>query len=439
MSILYDIAFLIFGIFYIPYFLIKAKYRYGLGMKFGFLPKGIFKESGYKKTVWLHAVSVGEIQAARALISKLKEKFSDIRFVISTVTYTGNEIARKIASQNDYVIYLPFDISVITKKVVGKISPSVFIALETELWPNLLLSLNKAGVPIILINGRISDNSFKRYLLAKSFLKSILNKINVFCMQNNLYKDRIISIGAQAKNVFVTGNMKFDNTDYADFSRQSGIPPQAGKTDYTDYRQKLGLKPDEEFIVAGSTHSGEERIILEVYKKLKEKYANLKLLIAPRHVDRITDIEKLVKQYGFTSVKISELNQLPTSNFQLSTVFLLDTMGQLKFFYGLATIVFVGGSLVRHGGHNMIEAAVFSKAIIFGRYIFNFHDIAQVFLEDNAAIMVDNKQELQQTIERLINSPQEKTRLGQNAYNIVEKNKGATDRNIELISELICR
>lgn len=200
MSIIYNLAFIIFGIFYIPYFLIKAKYRYGFGERLGILPKDICRASKNKKTIWLHAVSVGEVQAARPLINKLKERFSGARFIVSTVTHTGNELAKKIISADDSILYLPFDVSFITQKVVNRISPAVFIVLETEIWPNLILSLKKAGIPILLINGRISDNSFKRYILVSSFLKHALNKIDLLlCKTTSTKTGLFLSAPTQKK------------------------------------------------------------------------------------------------------------------------------------------------------------------------------------------------------------------------------------------------
>ncbi len=385
-------------------------------MRMGIFPKDFFKKLS---PIWIHAVSVGEINAVKSLIRELRKEYPEKNLVISTVTETANTIAKSLVEDGDRVTFLPLDLSFIVKRVVRKIRPSLFVIAETEIWPNLILRLEREKVPIVLVNGRISGRSFRGYRIVKFLLKDILRKISLFCMQTERDKKRILSLGVPKEKVFVAGNMKFDTIDYRDFEEN-----------YRDYRQKLDLKPTEELIVAGSTHPGEEKIILEVYKKLLIDFSNLRLLIAPRHPERAENIAKLAIKCGFNPVRISQLSDQSTNQ---KIIFILDTIGKLISFYAISTIVFVGGSLVKRGGHNILEPAFFEKPIIFGPYMFNFQDICDLFLSNKAAIKVDNKQELFEEVKNLLDNPSEKEELSKRARVLILENQGATEKNISLI------
>lgn len=389
-------------------------------MRMGIFPKGFLKKSN---PIWIHAVSVGEVNAVKSLIRELRKEYPEKNLVISTVTETANTIAKLLVEDDDRAIFLPLDLSFIIKRVIRKIRPSLFIIAETEIWPNLIWRLEREKVPIILVNGRISDQSFKGYKIVRFLLKGILRKISLFCMQTERDKKRILSLGVLKEKVFLTGNMKFDTIDYRDFEE-----------DYRDYRQKLDLKSTEELIVAGSTHPGEEEIILEVYEKLSVDFPSLKLLIAPRHPERAGNIAVLAIKHGFNPVRISQLTNQPTGQ---KIIFILDTIGKLISFYAISTVIFVGGSLVKRGGHNILEPAFFRKPIIFGPYMFNFRDICDLFLSNKAAIKVDNKQELFEEVKNLLDNPSEKEELGKRARILILENQGAVEKNISLIRSLI--
>jgi len=418
-------------------------------MRLGILPKNI----EFNRPIWIHAVSVGEVMAAKYLIEELRMVYPAQRLFISTVTPTGNKIAQSIAKGTDFVAYLPLDLSFIVKSVVDKINPLLFVAMETEIWPNLMSYLYKKNIPIIIANGRVSDHSFKGYLSIKFLLKPVLNKINLFCVQTHQDAERLMRLGVLGDRIQTTGNMKFDLQDYTDspanLSDSRRDPALREKVNYTDFRLKLGLSFDEKLMVAGSTHRGEEEIILSVYKELLTDFPNLKLLIAPRHPERTGDIEKIVVKNGFNSVKVSELNrQMPPlaaprhsavagrpADWQ--TVFILDTVGRLLDFYIIADIVFVGGSLVKKGGHNILEPAALGKPVIFGPHMFNFRDIAGLFLDKKAGILVYNKEELKIKIKELLNNPIRVNELSQRAQALILQNKGATRRNLEYIKRLL--
>jgi len=419
---LYDLFFAIFMILALPVYLLRRKLHRGLLMRLGIFPKEIREGLKGEGHIWIHAVSVGEVNAVFNLVNKFHEESPGQAIVISTVTPTGNRLARSLSGKNDLVIYLPFDLSFITDRFVRRIKPSLFITTETELWPNLITSLRKNKVPIFLVNGRISLGSFRGYRLAKFFLKNIFASIKLFCMQSEGDAKRIIVLGASSEAVRITGNMKFD------MEAAPANPPGAGE----DFALKLKsvLMPTEQLLLAGSTHSGEEEIILKVYQRLLRQFTHLKLLLAPRHVERAGEIEKICQNFDFNGVRLSG----PAESLKgEDKVFILDSIGQLKRLYSLAAIVFVGGSLVKKGGHNIIEPAFFGKPIIVGHYMFNFKDITRAFLNDNGVIMVSDETEFMEELRLLLLSSTKRDSLGQRALGVISKNKGATIETFKLI------
>ncbi|MFH1678980.1 MAG: tetraacyldisaccharide 4'-kinase [Candidatus Omnitrophota bacterium] len=423
MFILYDLIFVIFAILYLPYFLLKKKLHYGFIQRVGILPRNLKLES----PIWIHAVSVGEAKVAEILVRQLREAFPKKQFVISTVTATGNSIVRGFHAEGGFVFYLPFDLSFIVKRVIRKINPCVCIILETEIWPNLITQLNKMNLPVILVNARISDHSFLGYRIVKPLIKPILNKVNLFCVRSNTDAKRLAALGVASDKLKITGNMKFDFKEYADFDK-----------DYADYKLKLGLESKEKLFIAGSTHRGEEEMILNTYKKLIGEFPDLRFLIAPRHPERCNEVERLIRKYDFQPVRISQLN-LSVVRYPSGAVFILDTIGQLLSFYAIADIVFVGGSLIKKGGHNILEPAYFSKPIIFGPYMFNFREISELFLMKEAASLVHGQEELLNSIRSLLRNPFKLESMGRKAKQLVLENQGATKKNLELIKAIMER
>lgn len=416
MYIIYDILYSISVICYLPFMLLRRKLHRGFLMRLGIFPKAIKEKIKYKKLIWLHMVSVGEVNAAGELIRHLREFYPDHRFVISTVTKTGNQVAQKLVAAEDILIYAPLDLSFIVRKVVKLIKPQIFIITETEIWPNIVNSLYANNIPLVLVNGRISANSFNSYRLIRFFLKRTLGQFSMFCMQTAQDAKRIIQLGAKEAKVKVTGNMKFDIQLLA-----SSHQPAA-----------LSLSEGERLFIAGSTHHPEEEIVLKVYQKLIKNYPNLRLLIAPRHIERTKEIEALVAKSGFESERVSALK---VGNGK--SVLILDSIGELRSLYSLADIVFIGGSLICRGGQNPIEPAIFGKAIIFGPHMFNFADIAKIFLEKQAAIAVKDADSLQQTVSEILSHAALKEKLAHQASELVQENKGASIRNAQIIKHLI--
>jgi len=404
---LYDIGFAIFSLFYLPALIFGGKLHGDFAERFGRYGEDKRKALAEAKgAIWIQAVSVGEVALCRGLIPKLKSAFPARRIVLSTITKTGNDLAKRLFSEDAVIIYFPLDFSSIVKKVVALITPGIYIMIETEIWPNLLKEIARNKVPSILINGRISDRSFGKYGMAKPFLKDTLKKISQFCMQSDLDAERIIYLGAPIKRVRVTGNMKFDIDIKADSKAMETL------------RETLSLKAGEELFVAGSTHRAEERMVIESFKELLKDFPKIRLLIAPRHIERGHEVRQEVKRAGLAP----------------SQVFILDRIGYLASAYSFATLVFIGGSLVKHGGQNPIEPAAFEKAVIFGPHMFNFKSVARVFLDCDGAIQVSDKEGLVRAAALLLKDSRRRAELGRNAKRVALENRGATEKNLEEVS-----
>ena len=295
MRILYDLIFLLFGLLYLPHFIFSGRYKYGTKERMGFLSGHTKAAIAGNKIIWIHAVSVGEMKVAGILAPLLRKSFPDHKLLFSSVTHTGNKVARTIAKPEEAVFYLPFDISFIVNKVVGIIKPELFLCLETELWPNLISSLYRAGTKIVLLNGRISDKSYFGYKRVKVIVRKILSKFSLILMQSQRDYDRALDLGALKHKVFISGNLKFD------------VSLPEGDSDREELRKRLGLSSGDILLVAGSTHKGEESQVIETFLRLQRDYGNLRLLIAPRHPERTQEIEQLLFKKNIKPLRYSSL------------------------------------------------------------------------------------------------------------------------------------
>ncbi|MCM8790941.1 MAG: 3-deoxy-D-manno-octulosonic acid transferase [Candidatus Omnitrophica bacterium] len=424
---LYDIGFLIFSVFYLPTLIFKGKLHGGLAERFGCYSAEKRKSlSDAKGAIWIQAVSVGEVALCRDLIPLIKREFPANPIVFSTITRTGWELANKLYSRDAVIIYFPLDISFVVKKTIALIRPSLYVMIETEIWPNVLKELSLRAVPSALINGRISDRSFGKYLMARPFLKRTLERIGVFCMQSKEDAERIKILGAPPEKVIVTGNMKFD------------FQVQTHEESLSRIKEFLGFSEGMRLFVAGSTHSGEENIAISVYKSLLAEFPDLKLLIAPRHIERASEVERVVKKAGFTPFFLSSsLFARLAEPRSRRVVYILDAIGYLNDAYSIASVVFIGGSLVPHGGQNPIEPAVFGKAVIFGPYMFNFKNISAALLEGGGAIQVKDSSQLYCRVKSLLKEESVAFSIGSAAQNIIKNNRGATVRNLAVLKELL--
>ncbi len=450
MRYFYDLIFALYAFVYLPILIWKGKFDRHLLERCGiFEREALGWCASHDKTVWVHAVSVGEVVAARPLVEKLKKEFPACGIVISTTTKAGNRLAKDVVFKRHtpepgaevLVIYLPLDSSGIVRRVVDVVKPAFFGMMETELWPNLILALSEKGVPIVLLNGRISDKSYPWYRAASFFMRPALARIDRFCMQSELDAQRIRSIGADPGKVRLTGNVKFDNLVI--------VPPGPSRDTgeaVAALRATLGIGPDEDVIVAGSTHSPEEEVLIALYKNLLARFSQVRLLLAPRHIERSVRVESLVRKHGFIPARISRMKNVSAparaagrdaAQGERPPVLILDTVGQLKDIYACATVVFMGGSLMRKGGHNLIEPAVHGRPILFGPYMSNFRDMADLFIRYGAAMKVEDRGALERALWSLLNSPEDRERMGKNARELVRTNAGAAERTMDAIREVL--
>jgi len=394
--------------------------------RFGALPRDLDGTSN--APVWIHAVSVGEAAVAAKLASEIKKRFPATTVAVSTTTRTGNEMIRKYGKGVvDGVFYYPLDISFIVSKVVRFINPRVYVVIETELWPNLLSELKARGIPVVLVNGRISDSSFENYKKIKFITKGILGCVSCFCMQSQRDSDRIEQLGAKAGDVFVTGNIKFDER------LPESAAPGLGK-------KELGFDETDEVIVAGSTHFPEEAAVIGIYQQLRVARPGLKLILAPRHIERIDAIKVYLDKTGLEYAHLSEiLGAGPEIRKSKFDVLLVDTIGHLRDLYGAANVVFIGGSLAKKGGQNPIEAALWGKAVVFGPNMQNFREIADIFIKNTAAVQVKDASQLQEALEGLLKGVPHRRNVAENARNVIEKNSGALARTVDRLGKYLER
>lgn len=422
---LYDIGFLLFSILYIPTLIFKGKLHKDFLERFGIYgdPKRdrLFRASD---VIWIQAVSVGEVALCKNLIPLIKKEFPERSIVLSTITKTGNDLAKKLFSGSAEVIYFPLDFSFTVKRAIDRIRPKIYIMIETEIWPNVLGYLKQKRRPAVIINGRISDRSYGKYKIVRRFMKKAMEDISLFCMQSDTDAERIISLGARADRVRVTGTMKFDA------EALKGAPG-------TSIKEVFGVKADEKIFVAGSTHGGEEEHVLLAYKELVKRYPEMKLVIAPRHIERIAELEGIVTRSGLRSLRMSGNGGYGPDRRSPGDVYLIDKIGYLNDAYSVSEIVFIGGSLVPHGGQNPIEPAVFGKPVMFGPYMFNFKAVASLLLSGGGAVQVKSGKDIYTEACRIMDDPDLKASLGRNAKKIIDENRGATIRNINAIKEIM--
>jgi 3-deoxy-D-manno-octulosonic-acid transferase len=410
-----------------PFLIYQAvRYRKYIGsftQRLGYLPVSFNLDA--EKSIWIHAVSVGEVLTARALLPALRERYPRLRLFLSTTTMTGQQIARNNLQYVDEVFYFPFDLGFIVNRTLGLVRPRLFIMMETEIWPNQLRACHRAGVKTLLVNGRISSRSYPRYRFARPFFRRVLRHVDRFCMQSDESARRVIDIGADRDRVVVTGSLKFDSLEIP------GSSPDRGHNRVLRY---FRIAPERPVIIAASTLKGEEEAVLDAFQRIRSTMSNALLIIAPRKPQRFEDVERLARRAGWNVARRSELRVDAEPRHD---VVILDTIGELAQLYQVATAVFVGGSLVDSGGHNILEPAVFGKPIVFGPYMQNFAEIARTFLDNGAAIQVRNGRELEPALVDLLGDPVRRARLGAAARALVEANRGARTKTLAAIAQLL--
>jgi 3-deoxy-D-manno-octulosonic-acid transferase len=343
---------------------------------------------------------------------------------LSTTTLTGQQLARRNVADVDAVFYFPFDWSFAARRTLDVVKPRLFIMMETEIWPNLLRECRRRGVKTVLVNGRISYRSYPRYRLVKPFFRRVLADVDRFCVQGEETARRLTNLGADPAKVIVTGSLKFDSLDV------SPIPGRGRDRVLRFFR----ISPNRPVFVGGSTLKGEEEAVIRAFNRVRTTGSNALLIVAARHPERFDEVERLCRQEGLSTIRRSEL---PIDAEPRADAVILDTIGELAQLYQIATVVFVGGSLVPAGGHNILEPAVYGRPIIFGPYMQNFAEIVDTFLSNGAAVQVRSDRDLEEVTLSLMADPVRRARLGAAARALVEANRGAKDNTLRAINELV--
>jgi 3-deoxy-D-manno-octulosonic-acid transferase len=426
MYALYSLLMLVVFVVVSPYFLYQAirykKYVGSLSQRLGVLPITLNVDGD--ESIWIHAVSVGEALTVKALVEDLKSRYPRLRLFLSTTTIAGQQVAKKHLPQVDGIFYFPFDWSVTVRRTLRIVKPRVFVMMETEIWPNLLRACRERGVRTIVINGRISTRSFPRYKLVRPFIRRVLADVDRICMQSEESAIPLIELGAEPPRVTVTGSLKFDS-----------LPaPVAHPRPRDRVLRFFRISANRVVVIAGSTMKPEEAAVFRAFARIKSISPGALLIVAPRQPQRFDEVAALAREEGFVTVKRSVL---PIDAEPRSDVVVLDTLGELAQVYQLATVVFVGGSLVNVGGHNILEPAVFGKPVVFGPFMHNFKEIAEAFVANGAGVQVQSDRELEEVLRALVTDPVRRARLGAAARALIEANRGAKDKTLEVFATLL--
>ncbi len=390
---------------------------------FGIFPAHALDKVAKKNCIWVHAASVGEVVATSPLIKEFRKEFPKSPILVSVVTTSGYEMANRIIKDADSIIYYPLDLPFLAGHILRRIHPRIFLPVETELWPNFLKTARQMKIPVMMVNGRISDKSVTRYKYLFSILSDMIGTVKRFAMQSPIDADYIMRLGAPPELVTVTGNTKFDQT-YTDVSDE----------EKQEFLQSLGLADNDGILLAGSTHRGEEGYVLSAFAAVREKHQNAKLVIAPRELLRVTEVMHICKNAGFEAKTRTALQKEPATGHD---IVILDTIGELGRIYSIGDVVYVGGSLISHGGHNILEPAAHGKAIIVGSNMFNFKDTHALFTKRNACVTVKDAEELAAKTVELFDNQEERARLERETLAIVNENKGAARKSAVILRETL--
>lgn len=397
----------------------QPEYRKRLKERYGFYGNS---PNANAEGIVLHAASVGEVIAAMPLIKALQANYPNLSLTVTTFTPTGSARVKAAFGESVNHVYLPFDLPFAVKRFLKFVRPKLFIVIETELWPNLISQISRKNIPLVIANARLSARSAARYGKIKKHLQKMWNQISLILAQDTVSAQRYINLGVASQKLICCGNLKFDIS-----------VNEALREKITQTKQQLGIE-NRLIWIAGSTHEGEEQLILEAHQSLLERYPNLLLLLVPRHPERFAMVEDLIKSFGLRYHKRSE-NPIFLQN---TEVFLGDTMGEMMLLYGLSNIAFVGGSLIKRGGHNPLEPIAFTLPVISGKHTFNFPEIFTKLREVEGFIEVESsKAALVDAVSMLLQTPQTAEKISQAGYQVLKQNKGALVRHLQQISRYL--
>ena len=426
MRLLYNILFPVFFLLSAPYnfwkLVRRGNWRSGFGQRFGAYG-GLRERLKGKRVLWLHAVSVGEANLAVQLVKSMQPHLKDWTVVVSTITTTGmGELERKLPT-NVHRVYYPIDWLPFVKSTFRALNPAAIVLVEAEIWPNLFWQAKSTNVPVHLINARLSENSFNGYRRYAFLFKPLFRSLHAAGVHNETDAERLAELGCDRKIIIVTGNMKFDGT----------ATPDADTIDARALLREIGVPDEAPVLVAGSTFEGEEELLCKLLPQWRKEHPDLFLVLVPRHFERASAVLENLKPLNLRIRRRTAMN----AGAGKPDVLLVDTTGELKAFYEVATLVFVGKSLTAQGGQNPIEPAALGRPMVFGPFMQNFKPVVQSLLEAKAAIQVKDETELAEQVSVLLGNPEQCAALGTAARAVVEGNKGATQRTAELIGQTL--
>ncbi len=425
MPVFIDLAYMLGFAWLLPFFIYKMvtrkRHRAGLLERFGWIEKS----PGTRRSIWVHGVSVGEILGAVRLIQSLRERFPTYDIVLSSTTMEGHAIARK-RFPDLRVVYFPMDFSFAVRRFFRALRPAIIILVELELWPNLTIYARRRKIPQIIVNGRISSRSFPRYHFFREIFGKYFRQLDLICAQDETYAERFSALGVPRSMLRVTGTMKYDNVDLSTNVAEL----------FALVRKELRMEADERVLLGGSTHESEEAMLAATYVELRDSFPDLRLVLAPRHIQRVDAVTAACRAHGLEPVLLTAFR----SNGALldrDTVLVVDTVGDLRRLYAGANLVFVGGSLIPHGGHNMIEPAGLGKPVVIGPHTFNFANDVSRLMHVGALTVVENQEQLTRRTRGLLEQPEEARRRGERGRRMIEAHVGATRRNLAGITQIL--
>lgn len=425
-SYLLDVAYGSAALLASPYLLYKMRtserYRAGLGQRLG----AVTARQGPSPCLWLHAASVGEVQSCRALVEECRKEWPNLELTVSTQTLTGRRQAEK-ACPGCRLIYYPLDFSPVVDRVLDRVRPSCVALVEREIWPNFVAACTRRGIPVLQINGRITAASLGAYRWLYPVLGPALQSIRRYAVQNEEYAERLRGLAIPSEKIHITGNLKYDS-----------IPMSVPDEEQQRLRRETGLKAGDPVLLCGSIHPPEERILVRVFQRVRKRHPGLRLVLVPRHPERVAEVERSVAEAGESSVRKSELaRQGQPGEGAAGRIVLVDTVGELRGLFALATVVFIGGTFVPVGGHNLLEPAALGKPVLFGPHIFQQAADAQALEQAGAAAQCFHEELLAKRLLGLFNDLHASHTMGQAAQAVFRANQGATRRTVELLRQYV--
>ncbi|MBN2302043.1 MAG: 3-deoxy-D-manno-octulosonic acid transferase [Lentisphaerae bacterium] len=422
----YNIAFTIVYLLMLPRFVIRMYRRGGYGksfmQRFGIYDSNTMAKLATKKRIWIHAVSVGEIFVALRYVSEMRSLDPEQSFVLSTTTSTGYKVAEDRLHTDDVLIYYPVDFPVSVRRALNVIRPAVLVLTESELWPNMIRIATARNIPVVLVNGRISNSSYRGYRMLKGLFRAVTSRMKQLIVQSSADRDRLLDLGTPETLITTMGSVKYDAAE----------PDVKGASRASELLKTIGFRSDDPVLVAGSTWPGEEDAILEIFTALKKTFPGLKLVLIPRHVERRAEVEATIRKRGLGYILRTQISEDPGMLHQ-TDILVVDVTGESISFYACASVVFIGKSLTNYGGQNIIEPALLNKAIVVGPHMENFSAVMRDFLDADAICQVADKRELHEMLRSLLSDEKLRMKYGHNAGFVVQNKRGVAKKSSEMI------